>query len=82
MDSRQSLEFIERLIKEAQTNPAVRRVLKNATLKLAATQPIIQGIDDAHLENLFSMTVNRGGMTMFLKAMERVFADKSVSKAD
>lgn len=82
MNSQQSLEFIERLIKEAQTNPAVRRVLKNATLKLAANQPTIQGIDDGHLENLFSMTVNRGGMTMFLKAMERVFADKSVSKAE
>lgn len=82
MDSRQSLEFIERLIKEAQTNPEIRKVLKNATLKLAATQPTIQGIDDGHLENLFSMTVNRGGMSMFLKAMDRVFADKSVSKAE
>ena len=83
MDSRQSLEFIERLIKEAQTNPAVRRVLKNATLKLAAPQTKIKGIDDAHLENLFEMTISRAGTNMFLKAMERVFTEnKGVKKAD
>jgi hypothetical protein len=70
MDSRKSIEFITELIKQASTDPQVRAVLKKASL-MSRTAQVMAGIDDGHLENLYSMNVNRGGAAMFVKTLQQ-----------
>ena len=77
MDSRQSLEFIARLIERSETDPRIRATLKKATLMHKMAEAF-SGVDDGHLENLYRMNTNKGGASLFLQTLEKALQTKGL----